>query len=117
MKKTIALILIAAVILSLGMTSALAAAETTPAPHGAQFVDVNKDGTCDVCGSADTNGDGVCDGCPFGGVRPQDGTGRRMGRGRGNRGSAFVDSNGDGVCDNAGTCPRNGDGRRGGRTN
>lgn len=120
MKKTIALLLIAALLLAFGATSALAAAPEA-APHRAQFIDGNDDGVCDVCGSLDKDGDGVCDNCPTGGMCPQGGAGRHAGHGGAGRcGVCFVDADGDGVCDNypaGGVCPQGGARRHCGRGN
>jgi len=65
----------------------------------------------------DNDGDGINDNCPNGGVRPQDGTGAKRGKG-GNGGPNpdcpnFVDANGDGVndnCPNGGVRPQDGTG-------
>lgn len=114
MKKLFSVLLVAALVLSVGVTSAFAASDT----HGANYTDANNDGVCDTCGSADVNGDGICDACPNGGVRAQDGTGRRAGRGGAGQGTGFVDADGDGVCDNCpngGVCPQDGTGAKLGR--
>lgn len=105
MKKALILVIAMALILSLGLSSALAAPENAEQRGGTNYVDANNDGVCDTCGATDANGDGVCDACPFNGVRPQDGTGRQAGRGGAGRGVGFVDANSDGVCD---TCLRGG---------
>lgn len=70
----------------------------------------------------DSDGDGINDNCPNGGVRPQDGTGQKRGRGRnaGNGGPNpdcpnFVDADGDGVndnCPNGGVRPKDGSGAK-----
>ncbi len=111
-KKTITL-LAAMLALSIGMTSALAADET----RGRNAADADDRGICGAA-FADANGDGICDNCPNGGIRPQDGTGRRAGRNGAGCGAAFADANGDGICDNCpngGIRPQDGTGRRAGR--
>ena len=71
---------------------------------------------------SDEDGDGICDLCPYGGERPQDGTGLKAANGSNpqfsdtsstaspGRGSgsclSFTDEDGDGVCD---LCPNGGD--------
>ncbi len=57
---------------------------------GLGFVDANGDGVCDLLaagkafgkgrGFVDEDGDGVCDNCLNNGVRPLDGTGRKLAR-------------------------------------
>lgn len=60
---------------------------------GLGFVDANGDGVCDNCANVrlargrglrqrfvDEDGDGVCDNCLNNGVRPLDGTGRKLAR-------------------------------------
>lgn len=82
MKKMRIVALSAAVVLTLGITTAFAAG-------GRNYVDANGDGVCDNYGTGrgayyvDADGDGVCD----------------------NRGAncLYVDADGDGVCDNYGT--------------
>ncbi len=96
MKKLFSVLLAVALVLSIGATSAFAASDT----RGVNFVDANSDGVCDVCGGVDADGNGICDSCPNGGVRPQDGSGRRAGRGNAGQGAGFVDADGDGICDN-----------------
>ena len=111
MKKIIAGILAAALVLSVGIVSAFAAGPDT----GRNFVDADGDGVCDNCGTGmgrgaggqglgfvDADGDGICDNY---------GTG--AGRGAGGQGRGFVDADGDGICDNYGTGA--GCGFRGGR--
>lgn len=101
MKKVILGAVTAAVILSLGVTTALAAGPGC----GRCFADGGE------CVYADTDGDGVCDNC---------GTYHRCGTAGGGN---FVDADGDGICDNYGSgqgCGRGGhcgrgDGFRGGR--
>ncbi len=113
MKKLLFVLLAVVLVLSIGATSVFAASET----RRANFADADNDGVCDIRGGSDADGDGVCDNCPNGGVRPQDGTGRRAGRGAG-QGTAFVDADGDGVCDNCtnrGVCPQDGTGAQYGR--
>lgn len=102
MKKIIAGILAAALVLSVGIVSAFAAGPDT----GRNFVDADNDGVCDLMGSncayVDADGDGICDNY---------GTG--AGRGAGGQGRSFVDADGDGICGNYGTGA--GCGFRGGR--
>lgn len=61
MKKSIAGILTAAMVLSVGATSALAAGRG----YGRNFVDANNDGICDyaehACPYIDSDNDGICD--------------------------------------------------------
>ncbi len=87
MKKLLAGILTASLVLSIGTISAFASTST----GGSNFVDADKDGVCDYhntnCSYVDADGDGVCDNCPE--------DGRHLQRGRG-----FVDNDGDGICDN-----------------
>lgn len=113
MKKVLAGILSAALVLSLGLTAAFAAGSEC----GRYFVDADGDGICDNAGSgcayADADGDGICDIC--GVSHAQSGGGRY-----------FVDADGDGICDNyqsgqgrgcghGGQCGGRGHGFRGGR--
>lgn len=99
MKKVMTGILAAALVLTVGTTSAFAVGRR------ANYVDANGDGVCDNYGTGrgqgmyyvDANGDGVCD---------------NYGTGRG-QGMYYVDANGDGVCDNYGM--GRGAGFRGGR--
>ena len=69
MKKIIAGILAAALVLSVGIVSAFAAGPDT----GRNFVDADNDGVCDLMGSncayVDADGDGVCVNCGFRGGR------------------------------------------------
>lgn len=68
----------------------------------------------------DADGDGVNDSCSNGGVRPQDGTGKRQRAGRGNGGANpdcpnFIDADGDGIndnCPNDGVRPQDGTGKQ-----
>lgn len=96
MKKLLVNILMMAVVLSAGTTSAFAAGYG----QGAYFTDANGDGICDYAGAncpyyADADGDGICD---------------NYGNGYGRY---FVDADGDGICDNYanGACPGRGMGR------
>ena len=92
MKKVLAGILTAVLVLSLSTVSVLAAGPGC----GRNFVDADGDGVCDYAGShcryTDENGDGICDNC--GALAGACG------------GQNFVDADGDGVCDNyaAGGC-------------
>ena len=87
MKKLFSILLVAAMVLSIGTAIAFAEQDASDAGSGTvgqdafgpRFVDEDGDGVCDLCGGADLDGDGVCDNCPYGGLRPQDGTGRRAG--------------------------------------
>ena len=113
MKKVFSILLVVALVLSIGSASAYAVS----GKRRVNFTDANNDGICDVCGGADADGNGVCDSCPNGGVRPQDGTGKRTGQGAGNR-AGFADADGDGVCDNCpngGIRPQNGSGAQRGK--
>jgi hypothetical protein len=119
MKKVVYVMVIVALVLSVGVVGVFAASET----RGKNFIDANSDGVCD--NATDEDGDGVCDNCPNDGIRPLDGTGKQNRNNNGN-GAGFVDEDGDGVCDNkAGraVCPRDGtgsqnqNGRRMGRKN
>ena len=110
MKKIRIAALSAAIVLTLGVTTAFAAGGRFArlnggcrnAGQGIYYVDANGDGVCDhrgengVCGSGryyvDADGDGVCDHCG--------GSGSCFG------GRYYTDADGDGVCDWAGTCPR-----------
>lgn len=129
MKKLFSILLVAAMVLSIGTAIAFAEQDASDAGSGTvgqdvfgpRFVDEDGDGVCDLCGGADLDGDGVCDNCPYGGLRPQDGTGRRAGnragKGTGQNGPRFVDADGDGVCDHyaaGGARPQDGTGRRAG---
>ena len=99
MKKAISILLMMVMVLSISVTTVLA-----EMAQGANFVDENKDGVCDLCVGTGANNDGICDNCMNNGTRPMDGTGKQLRRGNaasGNRQSNFVDANGDGVCDNA----------------
>ena len=107
---TIAMALLLAVVL-VGFTANLVNA----APKG------SGGGTNTECPNfVDNNGDGINDNCPNGGLRPQDGTGAKRGRGgKGGNGGAnpdcpnFVDADGDGVndnCPNGGIRPKDGSG-------
>ena len=88
LKKVLPSVLAAALLLSIGTTSAFAAG----LGQGPYFVDANGDGICDYAGTGcsknfvDADGDGVCDyagtACPYrnadgnsNGVRPQGGAG------------------------------------------
>lgn len=131
MKKMLSIFLAALMVLSLGTAIALAEQDaafggadefSSQAAFGPRFVDEDGDGVCDLCGGEDLDGDGVCDNCPYGGERPQDGTGRRAGnragKGTGQGGPRFVDADGDGVCDHyaaGGNRPQDGTGRRAGQ--
>ncbi|MEA4822805.1 MAG: hypothetical protein VB111_01660 [Clostridiaceae bacterium] len=100
MKKILTGILLAALIVSLGTTTAFAVSQ----PGGQNFVDANNDGICDNCDSTrhfiDANGDGICDNCE-GGIRPMDGTGKRAGNGgKEVRGYGYTDADNNGICDN-----------------
>ncbi len=94
MKKIVTGIALAAVVLTMGASSAFAGTRS--------FIDENGDGVCDnrvrgglhsYCAGGerrnftDEDGDGICD---------------NAGANRGNRGAGqyFTDENGDGVCDN-----------------
>jgi hypothetical protein len=74
-------------------------------------VDLNNDGICDYNAYADSNSDVICGNYLTVGIRPQDGTGRKIGKMKGAVMSMnvkrmnFIDANGDGVCDN---CPHEG---------
>ena len=91
-KRFLTAALAAALILSVGTTSAFA--HGCAQGRGWRYADADGDGICDnagTCVHVDSDGDGICDyGC----------------------GSGFVDADGDGVCDNAasGACPRAGAG-------
>lgn len=77
MKKIIAGILAAALVLSVGIVSAFAAGPDT----GRNFVDADNDGVCDLmrsnCAYVDADGDGIC-----GNYGTGAGCGFRGGRGR-----------------------------------
>ena len=96
MKKALAMVLTAALVIGVCMTSAFAAG------HGRYYVDADGDGYCDHsstgCAYVDADGDGVCDRCGL----HQSASGCA-----GN----FTDQNGDGICDNyTGACLRSGTG-------
>lgn len=88
MKKMLAGIITAAIVITMGTMSVMAA----PGQYGpgsgnrstaVSFTDEDNDGICDRCGKTqgfvDKNGDGICD---YGtGTHPQDGTGMRRGAG------------------------------------
>ncbi len=122
MKKIITLGLTAALVLSIGGATALAA---TPR-GGANYTDIDGNGICDNIGSysnfIDQDGDGICDNT---GLNTEMGRGKNGGRfadndgdgvndniGSGN-GGYFTDDDGDGECDNIGT--RQGQGRNAGQ--
>ncbi len=106
MKKIITLGLTAAVILTVGTTTAFAASPT----RGTNYTDSDNDGVCDNIATrgsfgtyanfVDEDGDGICDN-----------TGRAIGQGKGNsqgfgigkNGGRFVDADGDSVNDNIGS--------------
>jgi hypothetical protein len=117
MKKLIYVMIATALVLSIGITSAFAATETS----GSETAEANKESVSDVTKAApavDEDGDGVCDNCPNGGTRPLDGTGKQNGKGERNKGAGFTDEDGDGVCDNCrndGTRPADGAGRQNGK--
>ena len=117
MKKLIYVMIATALVLSIGITSAFAATETS----GSETAEANKESVSDVTKAApavDEDGDGVCDNCRNDGTRPADGSGRQNGKGDRNQGAGFTDENGDGVCDNnpdGGPCPQDGTGQRNGR--
>lgn len=117
MKKLIYVMIATALVLSIGITSAFAATETS----GSETAEANKESVSDVTKAApavDEDGDGVCDNCPNGGTRPLDGTGKQNGKGERNKGAGFTDEDGDGVCDNRrndGTRPADGTGRQNGK--
>lgn len=87
MKRIIIGALTVIMIVSIGVTSALAAGPGSE--QGRNFVDADGDGICDFAGEfcryTDADQDGVCDYCGTG----QNGCGRN-----------FVDVDGDGICDN-----------------
>lgn len=91
MKKVWVGILAAAMAVSVGTTSALAAGPGA----GRHFVDADGDGVCDNfgagCSYVDADGDGICDSC--GAYHRNPPAGNR-------RGGNFVDNDGDGICDN-----------------
>lgn len=98
MKKALAMVLTAALVISVCMTSAFAAGRG----HGRYYVDADGDGYCDHssarCAYVDADGDGVCDRCGL----HYSATGCA-----GN----FTDLNGDGICDNyTGACLGDGTG-------
>lgn len=72
-------------VLSMGVTTALAAGHGC----GRNFVDADNNGVCDhystSCQFADADGDGICDNCGL----------ERCGMG-------YVDADGDGICDSCG---------------
>lgn len=96
MKKQLAGILTAVLVVGFGATSAFAAG------RGCHFQDADKDGVCDfastACAYADEDGDGLCDYC---GMNSSD---------ENWHGVHFVDANNDGICDYYadGTCPHDG---------
>lgn len=84
-----------ALLLSVSFSQAQTTPPTTPIQHGEKFVDANGDGYNDLAPDAD--GDGIPNGQDPDFVKPQDGSGRGAGKGRGfNR---FVDEDGDGIND------------------
>lgn len=88
MKKLIYVMIATALVLSIGITSAFAATETS----GSETAEVNKESVSDVTKAApavDEDGDGVCDNCPNGGTRPLDGTGRQNGKDDRNQGAGL----------------------------
>lgn len=98
MKKLTAGILTAALVLSVGVTSALAA---TPSQRK-HFVDADGDGICDnrnaSYGYIDANDDGICDN--RGANSEQEKTAVQAGCGKAKQGKQFIDNDGDGICDN-----------------
>lgn len=74
------------------------------------FVDANGDGINDL--ALDSDGDGIPNGKDPDYVRPQDGTGRKMGKGN----AYGLKGQGNGVCGGTGVCDGTGPkGRRGGK--
>ena len=107
MKRLLTGMLAAALVLSLGVTSAFAAGRGGHHGGGYNFVDGDGDGVCDnygqaTCRHTDADGDGVCDLC---GIAP--------GSGICGCGGNYADADGDGVCDNYGqrVRPMDGTGR------
>lgn len=96
MKKQLAGILTAGLMLCLGATSAFAAG------RGCHFQDADHDGVCDFANTAcvygDEDGDGICDYC---GMSSSD---------EDWHGVHFVDEDHNGICDyyEEGTCPHSG---------
>ena len=95
MKKSLAGILAAVLLVTAGATSAFA----EEWERGRGFVDADSDGICDFAGTErpheGADGDGICDNC---------GRDACCGGGRNERGRGFVDADGDGVCDSAAGC-------------
>lgn len=120
MKKLFYAAIAAILVLSVGAVGVFAAVSDA---NGKNYIDTDNDGVCDACLAGDEDGDGICDDCPNGGVRPQDGTGKRSGncaanRRAENRGVGFVDSDGDGIsdsCPNGGVRPLDGTGKHNGK--
>ncbi len=108
-KNMVAGVIVAAVVLSIGSTSAFAASGENSgnlidadnngvcdyAGNGPRYTDEDGDGVCDYagndCGYMDEDGDGVCD---------NRGTRRHGGSQRKGSGRDFVDADNDGICDN-----------------
>lgn len=93
MKKTFTGFLAAALILTIGTTTAFAAGPR----RGRNFIAKNNNSSNSVktvCVHTDTNKDGICDNCELEIKNWANGTGCGM---------YFVDEDGDGICDNYGT--------------
>ena len=123
MKKVFAGILTAALVLSIGTTSAFMA---NSEPEETSSTNVDR---AIACNYTDTDGDGICDNRDTTSGTNCNGTGKNFVDADGdgicdNRGTAsgtncnstgknFVDADGDGICDNytSGTCQRKGSGQ------
>ena len=93
MKRTLAGVLLAAVVLAGGATKAFTAEPGT----GTNFADGNGDGVCDYwgndCQHVDANVDGICDNC---------GRNQKERPLQNDCGGNYVDQGNDGICDHAG---------------
>lgn len=107
MKRAIVGVLTAAMVLSVGVTSAFAAGRGCGRGHGRNYSNANKNAVCSnytgACSFVDEDGDGICDNC--------NGYHKNCLSGNG-CGQNYTDADGDGVCDNYQGC---GQGRGRGR--
>lgn len=107
MKRAIVGVLTAAMVLSVGVTSAFAAGRGCGRGHGRNYSNANKNTVCSnytgACSFVDEDGDGICDNCNDYHKNCLSGNGC---------GQNYTDADGDGVCDNYQGC---GQGRGRGR--
>lgn len=135
MKKLVSVVIVAAIVLSVGTMSVFAAPVTesrnnilqkrSETCRGASFVDEDNDGVCDNYQSGQCQGKGQGKG-QYNCQRLKNGSGeglkngQKQGNGQGTCGVNFVDEDGDGVCDNyqsgqCGNCQNSGNVNRCGK--